>query len=195
MPGRSSLRGYTLSFPFVAALLVVTLAGPALARELDVPYVPTPQAVVDEMLEMAETKRGDKLIDLGSGDGRIAITAAKKYGVEAVGIDLDPARIAEAKENALREKVTDKVTFQQQDLFETDLSKADVITLYLLNSVNMKLRPKLMQLKPGTRIVSHSFGMGDWEPDNTKHVEGRTIYMWIIRDGDNRRASADPSSN
>jgi methylase of polypeptide subunit release factors len=195
MPGRSSLRGYTLSFPFVVALLVVTLAGPALARELDVPYVPTPQAVVDEMLEMAETKRGDKLIDLGSGDGRIAITAAKKYGVEAVGIDLDPARIAEAKENALREKVTDKVTFQQQDLFETDLSKADVITLYLLNSINMKLRPKLMQLKPGTRIVSHSFGMGDWEPDNTKQVEGRTIYMWIIRDGDNRRASADPSSN
>ena len=181
--------------PFIAALLAVTLAGPALARDLDVHYVPTPQAVVDKMLEMAEIKRGDKLIDLGSGDGRIAITAAKKYEVEAVGIDLDPARIAEAKENALREKVTDKVTFRQQDLFETDLSKADVITLYLLNSINMKLRPKIMQLKPGTRIVSHTFGMGDWEPDKTEQAEGSTIHMWVVRELDNRRASTEPPSD
>ena len=195
VPGRSSLRGHTFSLPFVAALFAVILAGPALARDLDVHYVPTPQAVVDKMLEMAEIKRGDKLIDLGSGDGRIAITAAKKYEVEAVGIDLDPARIAEAKENALREKVTDKVTFRQQDLFETDLSKADVITLYLLNSINMKLRPKLMQLKPGTRIVSHSFGMGDWEPDKTEQAEGSTIHMWVVRELDNRRASTKPPSD
>ena len=192
MPGRSSLRGCIPFFPVLAALFALTPASPAMARGLDVHYVPTPQAVVDKMLEIAETKPGDRLIDLGSGDGRIPITAAKKFGVEAVGIELDPARITEAKENALREKVTDKVTFQKQDLFETDLSKADVITLYLLNSINMKLRPKLMQLKPGTRIVSHSFGMGDREPDQSVQVEGHTIHMWVVREGDNRRASAEP---
>lgn len=166
----------------VAGLLGVLAAGHAMSRELDVPYVPTPQAVVDKMLEIAEIKDGDFVIDLGSGDGRIPITAAKKYGVSALGVDLNPTRVEEANENAKKENVTDKVEFKEQDLFETDLSKANVITMYLLSSVNLKLRPELMKLKPGTRIVSHSFDMGDWEPDRSEVVEGRKVYMWIIRD-------------
>lgn len=165
----------------IAAVVAVTFAANrVVARELDVPYVPTPQAVVEKMLEMADVKEGDYLIDLGSGDGRIPVTAAKKYGIRALGVDLNPVRIQEAKENAKREKVTDKVEFREEDLFQTDLSKATVITMYLLNSVNMKLRPEILKLKPGTRIVSHSFGMGDWQPDETAKVQGRTVYMWIV---------------
>jgi len=175
----------------VAAMMIALVPGRAAARGLDVPYVPTPEAVVDKMLEMAEVKGDDFLIDLGSGDGRIPVAAAKKYGIRAHGVDLDPQRILEANENAKREKVTDKVTFAEQDLFKTDLSRATVITMYLLSSVNMKLRPTLMKLKPGTRIVSHAFNMGDWEPDRTETVEGRSIYMWIVREDTQRRASAD----
>lgn len=180
-----------MSYPFLparspglaiaAAVVAVTFAANrVVARELDVPYVPTPQAVVEKMLEMADVKESDYLIDLGSGDGRIPVTAAKKYGIRALGVDLNPVRIQEAKENAKREKVTDKVEFREEDLFQTDLSKATVITMYLLNSVNMKLRPEILKLKPGTRIVSHSFGMGDWQPDETAKVQGRTVYMWIV---------------
>ena len=171
------------AFSFLAAMTVavaLVMGGRAMSRELDVPFVPTPQAVVDKMLEMADIKEGDYLIDLGSGDGRIPVTAAKKYGISALGVDLNPIRVQEANENAKREKVTDKVEFREEDLFQTDLSKATVITMYLLNSVNMKLRPELLKLKPGTRIVSHSFGMGDWQPDQTETVEGRTVYMWIV---------------
>lgn len=170
------------SMALLAGLLAAALPDSAAARELDVPFVPTPQAVVDRMLELAELKSGDKLIDLGSGDGRIPVTAAKKYGVEATGVDLNPTRIEEANQNAKRENVTDKVEFKQQDLFETDLSKADVITMYLLPSVNLKLKPKLMKLKPGTRIVSHSFNMGDWKPDKSETVDGREIHLWIVRE-------------
>lgn len=186
MPYLSDLARPTRAAGLVAlaaALLAAALPGRGGARQLDVPYFPTPQPVVDKMLEMAEVKSGDVLIDLGSGDGRIPITAAKKHGVRALGVDLDPQRIMDANENAKREKVTDKVEFREQDLFETDLSQATVITMYLLGSINMKLRPRLMQLKPGTRIVSHSFGMGDWEPDRTERVDGRTIYLWIVREG------------
>jgi precorrin-6B methylase 2 len=147
----------------------------------DVPYVPTPQAVVDEMLNLANVKKGDVLYDLGSGDGRIVITAAKKYGVHATGIDINPERIKEAEENAKQAGVTDLVKFRNEDLFEADFKDATVVTLYLLSSVNGRLRPKLWKdLKPGTRVVSNTFDMGDWKPDKTKEVEGRRIYYWVI---------------
>ena len=151
-------------------------------REPDVIYVPTPQNVVDAMLKMANVTASDVVYDLGSGDGRIPITAAQKYGARAVGIDINPQRIKEANENLAKANVSDKVQFLNQDLFETDLSKATVITLYLLPSLNQKLMPKLKQLKPGTRIVSHSFDMGTaWPPEKTEDVQGRVIYFWTIK--------------
>lgn len=147
----------------------------------DVIYVPTPQHVVDEMLKLAEVKEGDVLYDLGSGDGRIPVTAAKEYGIRAVGIDIDPKRIAEARENARAAGVEDKVTFRNADLFASDISEASVVTLYLLESLNEKLRPKLLaELKPGTRIVSHAFGMGDWEPEVRKDAQGSQIFLWRV---------------
>ena len=137
-------------------------------REPDVIYVPTPQDVVDAMLKMANVTAKDVVYDLGSGDGRIPITAAQKYGARAVGIDINPQRIKEAEANLAKANVADKVRFMNADLFETDLSPATVITLYLLPSLNQKLIPKLKQLKPGTRIVSHSFDMGtEWPPEKT----------------------------
>lgn len=152
-----------------------------LDREPDVIYVPTPQPVVEAMLEMAKVRSGDLLYDLGSGDGRIPITAAKTYGVRAVGIDIDPERIAEANVNAKAAGVTDKVSFRRADLFKTDLRKADVVTLYLLQSLNEKLRPKLLaELKPGSRIVSHTFDMGDWKPEETREIGASTIYLWTV---------------
>ena len=147
---------------------------------LDVPYVATRQNVVDAMLQMADVKKGDVLYDLGCGDGRIVITAAKKYGATGVGFDIDPERIAEANANAKTAGVADKVKFVNANLFEADLSKASVITLYLLPSVNMKLRPKILDLKPGTRIVSHAFDMGDWKPEKTETVDGSTIHFWTV---------------
>ncbi len=176
------LRDAGAAFALAAFLLAVSVPTTVPARELDVPYVPTPQAVVDKMLELADLKSGEVLLDLGSGDGRIPITAAKKYGVQATGVDLNPVRVQEANENAKRERVTDKVTFKEQDLFETDLTQADVITMYLLTRINMKLRPQLMKLKPGTRIVSHSFSMGDWQPDKTVRIDGRDVYLWIVKE-------------
>lgn len=154
-------------------------------REPDVPYVPTPQPVVDAMLKLANVKKGDVLYDLGSGDGRIPITAAKKYGVRAVGIDINPERIAEANQNAKKAGVTNQVQFRQQDLFETNLGEATVVTLYLLPDINVKLRPQLFkQLKPGTRIVSHDFDMGEWKPDKVLQVKGptreHTLYYWVV---------------
>lgn len=147
----------------------------------DVPYVPTPEAVVQEMLKLANVTKNDVVYDLGCGDGRIVITAAKNVGARGIGIDIDPERIKESNENAQKSGVTDKVKFMQQDLFEANLSEATVVTLYLLPSINLKLRPKLLkELKPGTRIVSHSFDMGDWKPEKTVEVEGRTIYFWTI---------------
>lgn len=151
-------------------------------REPDVIYVPTPQPVVDRMLELADVQEGDVLYDLGSGDGRIPVTAARKYGIRAVGIDINPVRIREANANAEQAGVTDLVSFREEDLFEADISEADVVTLYLLQSLNVKLRPKLLsELKPGTRIVSHAFDMaGEWEPERTEQVEHNTIYMWTV---------------
>jgi hypothetical protein len=151
-------------------------------RDPDVIYVPTPQNVVDAMLKMANVTGTDVVYDLGSGDGRIPITAAQKYGATGVGIDINPERIKEANANLAKANVGDKVRFLNQDLFETDLSPATVITLYLLPSLNQKLIPKLKTLKPGTRIVSHSFDMGtEWPPEKTEDVQGRMIYYWTIK--------------
>lgn len=155
------------------------IAGPE--RTPDVVYVPTPPQVVDAMLEMAEVRDGDVLYDLGSGDGRIPIAAATKFKVRAVGIDIDPQRIKEARANAKAAGVTDEVTFRQEDLFEADFSDASVVTLYLLESLNQKLRPKLLKdLRPGTRIVSHAFSMGNWVPEKSATVDGSVIYLWRV---------------
>jgi SAM-dependent methyltransferase len=151
-------------------------------RDPDVIYVPTPQEVVDAMLTMANVTGKDVVYDLGSGDGRIPITAAQKYGARGVGIDINPERIKEAEANLAKANVGDKVKFLNQDLFETDISQATVVTLYLLPTLNVKLMPTLKKLKPGTRIVSHSFDMGsDWPPEKTQDVNGRTIYYWTIK--------------
>jgi SAM-dependent methyltransferase len=152
-------------------------------REPDVIYVPTPQEVVDAMLKLAKVTSADVVYDLGSGDGRIPITAAQKYGARAIGFDINPVRIAEANANLKTANVGDKVRFVEADLFEQDLSEATVITLYLLPSLNLKLRPTLWKLKPGTRIVSHSFDMGDWKPEATETIDGRTIYFWTVGKG------------
>lgn len=158
--------------------------------KLDAPYYPTPQAIVDKMLDLADVKAGDYIIDLGSGDGRIPITAAKRYGTKGMGVDINPVRVQEAKANAVNAKVQDKVEFKQQNLFETDISKATVLTLYLMPRVNMQLRPRILaELKPGTRVVSHAFDMGDWKPDREVIVEGRTIYMWVVPEKSQRQSN------
>jgi hypothetical protein len=174
-----------------AAILIPSLLVPhADAQQPRVPYVPTPQEVVERMLQIAKVTAKDYLIDLGSGDGRIVVTAAKKHGARGFGVDLNPERIREANENAKAAGVLDKVSFYQRDLFETDLSEATVITMYLLPRVNMELRPKLLDLKPGTRIVSHDFSMEDWKPDVHLKVDAKEkyggsggegdIYFWVI---------------
>ncbi|MGI8705499.1 MAG: SAM-dependent methyltransferase [Sphingomicrobium sp.] len=151
-------------------------------REPDVRYEPSPQPVVQAMLELAQVKPGDVVYDLGSGDGRIPITAAREHGARAVGIEIDPKLIARARSNAAKAGVSDRVTFLNQDLFETDLSEATVVTLFLYPDVNLKLRPKLQaELRPGTRVVSHWHDMADWEPDRTIRLMDRPVYLWIIR--------------
>jgi SAM-dependent methyltransferase len=178
---RSFRRPLFRSFFAVAVLTAISVSGQESQTKKDVPYVPTPQAVVDEMLRLAAVTKNDVVYDLGSGDGRIVITAAKKYGARGVGVDIDPERVKEANANALQAGVTDRVKFLQQDLFATDLKGASVVTLYLLPAVNLKLRPKLWaELKPGTRVVSHSFDMGDWKPENTVEIQGSKIYYWVI---------------
>jgi len=162
----------------------------AWAGEPSVPYVPTPQEVVERMLQIAKVTTTDYVIDLGSGDGRIVITAAKKHGARGFGVDLNPERIAEANANAAKAGVTDKVAFYQRDLFETDLSEATVITMYLLPRVNLELRPRLLDLKPGTRVVSHDFSMDEWKPDVHVQMDAREkyggsggksdVYLWVI---------------
>lgn len=168
-----------LATPLTAAC--AQAAPDAAERSPDVIYVPTPQPVVDAMLKLARVKKGDVLYDLGSGDGRIPVTAAKVYGVRAVGIDIDPQRIREANDNVAANNVGNLVTIRQADLFTSDFSEATVVTLYLLDSLNEKLRPKLLaELKPGTRIVSHAFRMGDWEPEAKQEIGNNTIYMWTV---------------
>src|SRR4051812_10115547 len=147
----------------------------------DVIYVPTPQRVVDEMLKLARVNKSDVLYDLGSGDGRIPVTAAKRFGIRAYGIDIDPQRIAEANDNARRNGVSQLVQFRQEDLFKANFREATVVTLYLLPDLNEKLRPRLLaELKPGTRIVSHQFDMGTWQPERKLELNGRTIYLWRV---------------
>jgi predicted O-methyltransferase YrrM len=156
-------------------------AEPVPLRKPDVVYVPTPPEVVDAMLKVARVGPGDVLYDLGSGDGRIPIMAAQKYSVaRAVGIDINPERVDEAQANLRAAGVGDRVRFVNADLFETDFSDATVVTLYLLPSLNVKLLPKLLQLKPGTRVVSHAFDMGGWQPEQKLDVRGRTVYFWTI---------------
>ena len=143
------------------------------------PYVPTPPEVVERMLEMAAVRPEDFVIDLGSGDGRIAIAAARK-GARALGIDIDPERILEAQDNARKAGVQDRTQFQRQDLFDTRLGDATVVTMYLLTKVNLDLRPRILELKPGTRVVSHSFDMGNWKPDIHSEIGHRQVFMWIV---------------
>lgn len=150
-------------------------------REPDVIFVPTPMPVVEQMLTFAHVDEDDLVYDLGSGDGRIVITAAKERGARGVGIDIDPERIVESRENAGTAKVSDRVEFRNADLFETDLRPATAVTLYLLQPLNVKLRPELFaELRPGTPVVSHDFDMGDWETDSTVVVEGKTVHLWYI---------------
>ena len=174
-------------------ILAVGLVGSAVADQTAgkrpdaphlAPYVPTPQEVVDRMLQLAAVTKTDVVYDLGCGDGRIPITAAKVYGARGVGVDIDPQRIAEANENAKRAGVSHLVTFKLQDALTTDVSEASVVTLYLLSASNLKLRPILTrQLKPGARIVSHAFSMGDWQADKVDTFTDtadsqRTLYLW-----------------
>jgi SAM-dependent methyltransferase len=179
--------------PFVLAL-ALSVAAPAIAqqpdqklRKPDIFYLPTPQEAVEAMLKLANVTAKDVVYDLGSGDGRIPITAAKGFGARAVGIDIDPKLIKEATENAQKAGVSDRVRFRNEDLFQTDFSEATVITLYLLQSLNEKLEPTLRKLKPGTRIVSHAFRMSsDWPPDKTEEVETSdrgtvNIYYWVVK--------------
>ena len=146
----------------------------------DVIWVPTPQALVERMLEMAGTKSTDYVVDLGSGDGRTVITAAKKFGARALGIEYNPDMVELAKRAAAKEGVSDKAQFMQGDIFATDFSKATVLTLYLLPSLNVKLRPTILNMRPGTRVVSHAFTMDDWQADQVDSADGRTAYMWIV---------------
>ena len=154
---------------------------PAAAQQTNTttPFVPTPQVTVDEMLRLAEVTEKDFVIDLGSGDGRLVITAARKFGARGLGMDIDADLVAESAENARLAGVADRVQFVQQDFFKADISRATVITMYLLPTVNMLLRPVLLALKPGTRIVSHDFDLGDWTPDRKTTVRKNT-FLWIV---------------
>jgi len=168
---------------FAAALVILTGAasyGQEFESKKIVPFVPTPQEVVDKMIQLAGIKKGDVVYDLGSGDGRIVISAAKK-GARAVGFDIDGDLVKESRENIRKAGVQDSAEIRQQDLLTVDVSPATVITMYLLPDVNLMLRPKLLsQLKPGSRVVSHAFDMGDWKPNRTERFNGRVIYLWII---------------
>jgi SAM-dependent methyltransferase len=168
-----------------AAFALLVAAFPVAAQQaaapLDVPFVPTPADAVAAMLKLAGVKKDDVVYDLGSGDGRIVIAAARRYGARGVGIDIDPARIAEAEQNARAAGVAIRVRFVRQDLFDADLGEATVVTLYLLPRINLRLRPKLLaELKPGTRVVSYGFDMGDWAPERTVEVGSSTLYLWVI---------------
>ena len=185
--------------PHLVALAALLGAAPALAqqpasndeaaatapsaqnvREPDVVFVPTPEPVVAAMLDLAKIGKDDVVYDLGCGDGRIVIAAAKRGAKKAVGVDIDPERIQEARANSKAAGVEDRVRFVEGDLFETPLDEATVVTLYLLPDLNLRLRPKLLALKPGTRVVSHAFDMGDWKPAQQKIVDGKDVYLWTV---------------
>jgi tRNA G37 N-methylase Trm5 len=171
----------------VVALLILQAATRVSGQEGKiVPYVPTPQEVVERMLELAQVKKGDVVYDLGSGDGRIVVTAAKKYGVKAIGFEIDPQRIKESHENIKKAGVGHLVEIRQQDIRTVDLSPANVLTMYLLPEVNLMIRPNIWkQMKPGSRIVSHDFDMAEWTPLKTEHIKDasnwdHTLYLWHV---------------
>ena len=178
------------SLTVIAALLLSSMSAgrpmPVQAQDSSlenkkiVPFVPTPQEVVDKMIELGGVKKGDTVYDLGSGDGRIVITAAKK-GARAMGFEIDGDLLKESRENIQKAGVENLAEIRQQDILTVDLSPASVVTMYLLPDVNLKLRPNVLsQMKPGSRVVSHAFDMGDWKPDKTERVNGRTIYLWTV---------------
>src|SRR5690348_4090988 len=180
---------------FVAAS--VALAQTPAQPELDVPYVPTSEQAVQAMLKLAAVKKSDIVYDLGCGDGRIVIAAAKNYGAHGVGIDLNPQRVKEANENAKKAGVESLVRFEENDLFKADFHQATVVTLFLLPEVNLRLRPKLLkELKPGTRIVSNTFDMEDWKPDKELTVDGPESYLsrHLDHSGARRKVSRTPYS-
>jgi SAM-dependent methyltransferase len=187
------LRRTFLSYVAAAvpsASILYGQAAPKPKREPDVPYVPTTEEAVKEMLKLADVKKTDVVYDLGCGDGRIVIAAAKNYGARGVGIDINPVRIGEAKENAKKAGVEHLVRFEENDLFQANFHEATVVTLFLLSNINLKLRPRLLeQLKPGTRVVSNTFDMGDWKPLREAKVGGaddedsylsRNLFLWTI---------------
>ena len=176
LPTRLTTRALVLAFGLVPSVALAQAT-----RTPDVHFVPTPMDVVDAMLSVARVGKGDRLYDLGSGDGRIVITAAKRFGTRGTGIDIDPQRITESNRNADTAGVKNLVEFRQADLFQTDLRDATVVTLYLLPRLNVQLRPKLFaELRPGSRVVSHAFDMGDWTADSTQSLSGRMVYFWMI---------------
>jgi SAM-dependent methyltransferase len=173
----SGLGAGSAGLPFMSHRAVAQMQVP----RLDVPYVPTPQDVVDRMLDMAQVSATDFVMDLGCGDGRMLVTAAKKFGARGFGVDINPERIKEATENARTNGVSANVTFEVKNLFETPIAQASVLTMYLLPDINLQLRPRILrEMKPGSRIVSHAFTMGDWEPDLQDQVRVRDIYFWIV---------------
>jgi ribosomal protein L11 methylase PrmA len=166
---------------FLTLTVTLTLAQQKKLRQPDVVFEPSPENVVEQMLKLAGVHKGDVVYDLGCGDGRIVIAAAKQFGARAVGIDIDPQRIKESTDNARKAGVLDRVTFRNEDLFEADIQEATVVTLFLWRSLNLKLRPKLWkELKPGTRVVSHHWDMDDWAPEKQLEVDGHPIYLWTI---------------
>ena len=193
IPRRAAL-GALLALPAALALSQArTVSAQTIdaGKETDTPFVTTPQNVVDAMLDLAQMRAGDTLIDLGSGDGRIVITAAKRFGVNGLGVDIDPRLVQMARATAAREGVADKTRFEVQDLFDTDLTRASVITLYLLPDVNELLKPRLLKLKAGTRIVSHDWDMRDWKPEREIVVDApgkivgvektSRLFLWVVR--------------
>lgn len=172
----------TAALPLRLSLLAVFLLALAgCGPRVDIHYIPTPEPVIEAMLEMGEIGEGDVLYDLGSGDGRIPITAAKRFGVRAVGIEIDPQLIKVARRNAEEAGVSHLVEFRESDLFATDFSDADVVTLYLGDMLNLRLRPQLLeQLEPGARVVSHAFNMGDWTPEERRVVANRPVFKWTV---------------
>jgi len=171
----SLLAAWCLLSPLAAAQEVLN------RPHVDVIYVPTPNNVVERMLGMAQVRSDDYVIDLGSGDGRVLVTAAKNHGARGFGVDIDPERVKEARQNAQTAGVADRVEFRQQNLFETPIRDATVLTMYLMPDVNLKLRPRVLsELRPGARVVSHHFDMGNWKPDQHATVGRSKVYMWIV---------------
>jgi len=175
---RTGIKILVTSLVTAAAIFAQSTAP---ARTPDVPFVPTSHELVVEMLKLANVTKNDVVYDLGCGDGRIVITAAKDFGAHAVGVDINPERIKESNENARKAGVAEKVKFVEGDLYTAEIKAATVVTLYLLPNVNLKLRPRLLsELNPGTRVVSHSFDMDDWKPEKEVEVEGSRLYLWTI---------------